>query len=506
MAKFTFTLNGVLTSAKKIGAEIGAGAGRLGAGIGSGINTSLYSNTPDKDLTYTGDDYIVWDRINTERLKRKLPSLTELGYPRPADAPPPYAPPSEKQAEVFEIEGPPGATEAQAKAVFEKQKKSGSLVGLKPGDVLNAATQAQAGLASAISQLKGKTGLSIPDFGIAELPISDALNAADFVKQQCPSFSLGSLEATDLQAMMAQSAAALGQEADAINAATGIGKFGLDIDQLETTGFIKPGTANAYAKTPAVPNDADLEEARNLKSNAADVAAGKPPSEWNVTPEQVARNRALNNFLTPAAFTGKSGVSSLTSILGDENTQNKIQGDVLKLNFKQLEQTGLTSKITDPAQLAATLQTCNKFGIDTAEKLVNGLEIPNIAEVKTVAKQAEYGKAFAAKFGVTLSTGSPLQTSIKKPVPATGTVNRDTLNASLSSILGNAKIPIPSFIPKTGAAVGTSINQGLYANTADKDLTYKGDDYIVWDRINNERLRRGLTSLTDIGYPRPPET
>lgn len=48
-------------------------------------NTSLYSNTKDSDLTYTGDDNIVWDRINGERLRRGLPGLAEIGSPRPAD-------------------------------------------------------------------------------------------------------------------------------------------------------------------------------------------------------------------------------------------------------------------------------------------------------------------------------------------------------------------------------------------------------------------------------------
>jgi hypothetical protein len=52
---------------------------------GLSANTSLYSNTKDADLTYTGNDSIVWDRINGERLNRGLPSLTEIGSPRPAD-------------------------------------------------------------------------------------------------------------------------------------------------------------------------------------------------------------------------------------------------------------------------------------------------------------------------------------------------------------------------------------------------------------------------------------
>ena len=59
---------------------------------------------------------------------------------------------------------------------------------------------------------------------------------------------------------------------------------------------------------------------------------------------------------------------------------------------------------------------------------------------------------------------------------------------------------------KSSVGKGTaSFESGLYSKTKDEDLIYKGTDTIVWDRSNAERLRRGLASLTDIGYPRPPE-
>ena len=44
----------------------------------------LYSGVASQDLTYSGDDATVWDRINAERLRRKLPGLAAVGIPRPA--------------------------------------------------------------------------------------------------------------------------------------------------------------------------------------------------------------------------------------------------------------------------------------------------------------------------------------------------------------------------------------------------------------------------------------
>ena len=84
-----------------------------------------------------------------------------------------------------------------------------------------------------------------------------------------------------------------------------------------------------------------------------------------------------------------------------------------------------------------------------------------------------------------------------KPVAAENTVNAETLNAAAKRIVGNPKVP--SILP-------ANIVSSVYANTKDADLIYTGSDETVWDRINEERLRRGLPSLTAIGYPRPETT
>jgi len=63
--------------------------------------------------------------------------------------------------QLFEIKGI-GLTAEQLKAIGDQQAATGSLIGLRPGDVLSAATQAQAGLQSAQAQvgqaLSGVTG------------------------------------------------------------------------------------------------------------------------------------------------------------------------------------------------------------------------------------------------------------------------------------------------------------------------------------------------------------
>jgi len=387
--------------------------------------------------------------------------------------------------QTFDVIGPPGATVEQAREIFNRQRTTGSLVGLKSGEVIDATKQAAGGLTSAIPQISTALGSNIDQnlLTLGKTTVTKGINAASFVKQAAPNFSLGPLNPSDIQGLMAQTAAMSGQKFDQVSAAGGVGKFGFSLDKLETTGVIKPGTAQAFAKSaPPTVTNRDIEEAAKINAEGGDI-----------TPEQVARNRQLNSFLSPAVFTGKMGVSNLNSLLTDENLQNKLQGDVLKQSYQALANNGLTGQITDPTKLAATLQTAASFDLKTAESLVKGLEIKNISEVKEVAKSAEFAKNFSGKFADVLSTGGPLDTGIKKPTGSTNTVDRTTVNAALTSILGNAKIPVPKFAPAPPED----------STAADVRLTYTGTDPIVWDRVNGERIRSGLPGLADIGLPRP---
>ena len=71
--------------------------------------------------------------------------------------------------------------------------------------------------------------------------------------------------------------------------------------------------------------------------------------------------------------------------------------------------------------------------------------------------------------------------------------------------MGTFTFNLPGAVTDTASAAGRTVNPNLYAGTPDNQLTYSGDDYIVWDRVNGERIRRGLPGLAEIGSPRPPQ-
>lgn len=60
----------------------------------------------------------------------------------------------EFQGKTFSVKVPQGVSQEQAQALFKQQADTGSLVGIKVGDALSAATQAAAGLPGALAQIQ----------------------------------------------------------------------------------------------------------------------------------------------------------------------------------------------------------------------------------------------------------------------------------------------------------------------------------------------------------------
>jgi hypothetical protein len=497
MGTFTFNLPGV-------------------AAPGAAVNQNLYSKTKDEDLTYTGSDTIVWDRINSERLRRGLPSLTDIGYPRPpeeADTKQSLPPTQNGSAQTFDIKGPPGLTFEQAKAIFDQQVKTGSLVGYKPGDVLSAATQAAAGLPGAqaaleqaLSGVTGALGAGIPGAaqaigsvnqvagtfniaGVAGPAVANAgqlvatvqqagstatktvetlnnairttavtapIDVADFAKTTTALTGIGAMTTSAVTAVVAQAKNLVNQPAATVSNAKGIGSVGLDISQLESAGLVKPGTASLLT---------------------------------------VAGTTLSSVLKSPTVWTGKDGITNLGSLTASGAKQEAVLQGLMAKGVNELAAVGRPVSSLSAQGLAGTAFNAAKNPA-AAEAFLKGLPIPGDAtgELKAAFDTNVRDGAFAVNLAETKIPAAFKE--IDFPIPATNTINRDTLNAAVGRIVGNDKVPIPNY---------GQVDRSLYSRTADQDLIYTGNDIAVWDRINAERLRQGLPGLAEIGYPRPPE-
>lgn len=356
----------------------------------------------------------------------------------------------------FTIKGPDGFTEAQARSIFDQQAAAGSFVGFKPGDALNAAKQAAAGLPGAASQLAqsltgststvngtvlnnavgqvsgqisqavsqaasvAKTAVTNVANIVKNIPVTNGINPADFSKQASALLPVGNLTSVDVRAGLAQASKLVGQPSDVVSNTAGVGKFGFDGAQLESAGILKPGVTAQY-----------------LQSGA---------------------NKLTDVLKSPTVFTGKDGIKSLTDLLASDAKQNGIQQGLMSKGLEGLNQVGIPVDTLNPTALVGTVLNAAK-SLPAAANWAKGLPVP--PSIKTAFDQVARDGAFAVDLANQNITNSLKQEIV--PVPASDTVNRETLNAASSRVVGNAKVPPVDYnntpkvdIVKFGSAVNAA--------------------------------------------------
>lgn len=336
MSEFTFNLNGLNIS----------GAGELPQ-LPSGLSaTSLYSSISNADLTYAGNDYIVWDRINSERLRRGLPSLTDIGYPRPPEDSTGAAftaSPTDQATETFKIKGPPGMTLEQARAIFEQQVKTGGVTGFAPGDTLSAATQAFDGLEAAKAQ-----------FG-----------------QTLGGLSSGASLGTNLQTLSASlgpdGAATFGQISSfATGTAAALNSMRVNASGFASSTEAQGALSQAIGMLPSVPSQLNAA----LTRDGADIASGLKSFAGEINGVVGTTVSTLSNVLkgTPTDGIGVADLSKAVTALGplpglDQNQVTASIAQAQKLAGQKFDQ------MTSAAGLGA-------FGFDASQLERAGLVKP----------------------------------------------------------------------------------------------------------------------------------
>ena len=283
----------------------------------------------------------------------------------------------------FSIQAPDGTSFSQAKAVFEQQLGSGKLAGIGIGATLDSATQS-------LGKLK-------------DIAVSNAVNLADIAKQVPAQIPLGSMNLDQVSASLAQTVKDVGQAATAVSADKGVGQYGISPQQLEAAGFIKPGTVGTFLQSP----------------------------------DQI--QSVLGN---PAVWTGKKNVGGLDQLLGDVKLQSLTQNEIMTSALDGLKQAGALSGKEAPEQLASMVQLGSKFGVGNAVSWLQGQAPADlINDMNAAAKNAQFSVNLSDKLA---ESGQALKKSAEG---FKATVNRASVNKAFADVLGDPKIPIPSFSP-----------------------------------------------------------
>lgn len=248
---------------------------------------------------------------------------------------------------------------------------------------------------------------------LAEVPVENGIDAAAFLEQAPAEISVGNLDTTQVTGLMAQAATDVGQSADTISLDKGIGKFGFSADQLESAGFLKPGTVQTFLQDPA----------------------------------------QLENVLSsPSVWTGKSGVGGLSSLLSDSGLQDLTQNEIMVSALDGLKKAGAVTGNESPTDLASFVQTASKFGVGNTVDWIKGVAPSDIVtQINSVAKNAQYAVNFVDKKASELTTGSLTIGGF------TGVVERTAVDSAVADIIGNPKVPKPAYADTVSQTSVTSL-------------------------------------------------
>jgi hypothetical protein len=156
------------------------------------------------------------------------------------------------------LDGPSGATLAQAEKIYLEQLAAGAFIGLRSGDQL----QSRENMLIQFTQSRLDRGTAgVPDIPLlaiynggiisslpilADVPINNGITVADYVDQTTVTEAIGPLSTAQVQAVMAAVAASVCQPADVVTDELGVGKYGFSAQQLEDAGYLKCGTAARF--------------------------------------------------------------------------------------------------------------------------------------------------------------------------------------------------------------------------------------------------------------------
>jgi len=292
---------------------------------------------------------------------------------------------------------------------------------------------------------------------------------SDFVNTKISSQNIGTIASTQVQGLVAQTAASVNQAATAITNVKGLGQFGLNADQLQLSGLIKPGLADQINLNPA---------------------------------------KFTEILSSPTSWTGKLGVTNINSLLDSSRLQTTVQQGLMNANFDQLKQIGTITGLESAAQLGPLLNVATKFGSGTATawlssatgvsgitsaitsgiggnisgllsggvgtqlsgllsggaggavgSLLSGSSVSAlsssllsssglISAMTSFASSAQFASVFSVANSFLSGGGNPLQAGVVAAKGFSNTINRTNLNQAVTALIGNPKITVPDFAPQ----------------------------------------------------------
>ena len=243
----------------------------------------------------------------------------------------------------------------------------------------------------------------------------DGLTLDQFTAQTRVDKGVANLNADQTTGMMAQLSKETSQNYNEFSVDKGIGKFGVSPQQLEETGYLKPGTVSNFLQNP---------------NNTSTDLLGNTRTDY----EKVLSNTNV--------WTNKGGATNLTEFLSSESTQDTVIQDIYKTDLSKLKANGVLRGTENPADVAGMLNASAKHGSANVIAWTNNSGNLNTAAANSISQTVRNGQ-YATKFVDSKIT--PDLSGFSSPGGFANTTQRTGVDQVANSLVSSLKVNLPKY-------------------------------------------------------------
>jgi hypothetical protein len=209
--------------------------------------------------------------------------------------------------------------------------------------------------------------------------------------------AIGALSSDQTLALMAQVASLVNQSACEMTNDKGVGQYGLNCQQLEQAGYVKPGTYQKFLQ--------------NGSSTLVDVLSA------------------------PGIWTGLGGVNSSADFLNNATAQNTAQAALMNNSYDSLQAAGV---ITTPAAQGLSAVVGRVYtGTAATQTAATVTDVVNSQVAALVTNSSQYGTKLASQWASGLPPVTALTSNLTGIVGQLGTVSLASAQGAMD-VLGKA--------------------------------------------------------------------
>jgi len=244
--------------------------------------------------------------------------------------------------------------------------------------------------------------------------VPDGIALEDYTAMEKATKSIETLNSDQVTGIMGQLGKDTAQRYNEFSVDKGLGQFGLSAEQLESAGYIMPGTVDRFLSDP---------------SSTSTDSFGNTTTQLEKT------------LASSTVWTNKNGATDLNSFLKDPVLQQDAVQDVYTTNISQLRANGVVKGTESADDLGGLLNASVLYGVDNTVKWAKNedLSTENANGIKQSVRNGQYAVGFVNE------KITPDLSGFGSPGGYAGTTDRAGVVEAGNALISNNKIPKPKY-------------------------------------------------------------